>query len=66
MAVFGHREVDFINKFIFPGGVLPSLTFMVNAITNGSKKRLIVDSIENIGPRPSPLSSPSPLGLPRS
>ncbi|EGG01939.1 uncharacterized protein MELLADRAFT_38847 [Melampsora larici-populina 98AG31] len=44
------KEVDFIRKWIFPGGILPTVTFMADAISKGSEKRLIIDSIENIGP----------------
>ncbi|EFP78021.1 uncharacterized protein PGTG_03977 [Puccinia graminis f. sp. tritici CRL 75-36-700-3] len=44
------KEVDFIRKWIFPGGILPSVTFMTNAISKGSKNRLLIDSIQNIGP----------------
>lgn len=39
---------DWIQKHIFPGGVLPSLTALSSAATNMSE--LIVESIENIGP----------------
>ncbi|KIV93643.1 hypothetical protein PV10_04840 [Exophiala mesophila] len=41
---------DFIRKYIFPGGHLPSVSQLVEAINKGSKGLLIVDSIENIGP----------------
>ncbi|KAG0145703.1 hypothetical protein CROQUDRAFT_133599 [Cronartium quercuum f. sp. fusiforme G11] len=44
------KEVDFIRKWIFPGGILPTVTFMADAIAKGSKNRLIIDSIQNIGP----------------
>ncbi|GFZ43188.1 hypothetical protein JCM24511_00907 [Saitozyma sp. JCM 24511] len=44
------REVDFIRKWIFPGGFLPTVSFVVDAIRTGSKDRLVVDSISNIGP----------------
>lgn len=36
---------------IFPGGVLPSVTFLASAMTTGSQGQLVTDSIENIGPR---------------
>jgi cyclopropane-fatty-acyl-phospholipid synthase len=43
-----HRsESNWIQKYIFPGGVLPSLTAMCNAMTAHS--RLQVEHIENIG-----------------
>lgn len=41
---------DFIRKYIFPGGHLPSVAQLVASINSGSESRLIVDSIENIGP----------------
>ncbi|CAG8629734.1 16226_t:CDS:2, partial [Cetraspora pellucida] len=44
------REVDFIRKYIFPGGHCPTVTSLVQAIHKGSRGRLIVDDIENIGP----------------
>ncbi|RIB17343.1 S-adenosyl-L-methionine-dependent methyltransferase [Gigaspora rosea] len=44
------REVDFIRKYIFPGGHCPTVTTLVQAIHKGSRGRLIVDNIENIGP----------------
>ena len=44
------KEVDFIRKWIFPGGILPSVTFMTNAIAKGSSQRLLIDSVQNIGP----------------
>lgn len=43
------KEVDFIRKWIFPGGFLPTVSFVVDAIRTGSKDRLVVDSISNIG-----------------
>ncbi len=39
---------DWIQKHIFPGGVLPSLTALCRAMTVHS--RLIVENLENIGP----------------
>lgn len=47
--VTDQREVDFIRKWIFPGGFLPTVSFVVDAIRTGSKDRLVVDSISNIG-----------------
>ncbi|TRM60495.1 CFS1-like protein [Schizophyllum amplum] len=46
------REVDFIRKWvsIFPGGFLPTLTFLLSSLTAGSAGRLTVDSVSNIGP----------------
>ncbi|KAI0647931.1 cyclopropane-fatty-acyl-phospholipid synthase [Trametes meyenii] len=44
------REVDFIRKWIFPGGFLPTLTFLIETLTKGSRGRLVVDAVANIGP----------------
>jgi hypothetical protein len=44
------KEVDFIRKYIFPGCHVPSVTTLVEAIAKGSKGKLIIDDIENIGP----------------
>lgn len=44
------KEVDFIRKWIFPGGILPTVTVLTNAISKGSNNRLIIDSLQNIGP----------------
>ncbi|KAI5831537.1 CFS1-like protein [Schizophyllum commune Tattone D] len=44
------REIDFIRKWIFPGGFLPTLTFVFASLTAGSANRLTVDSVSNIGP----------------
>ena len=41
-------SMDWIQKHIFPGGVLPSLTALNRAMTKHS--RLIVENLENIGP----------------
>lgn len=41
---------DFIRKYIFPGGHLPSVSQLVSSIASGSKGTLVVDSIEDIGP----------------
>lgn len=41
---------DFIRKYIFPGGHLPSISGLVDAIAKGSQGHLIVDQISNIGP----------------
>ncbi|KII92225.1 hypothetical protein PLICRDRAFT_695646 [Plicaturopsis crispa FD-325 SS-3] len=40
-------EVDFIRRYIFPGGQLSSVRTLVNAITSAG---LNIESIENIGP----------------
>ncbi|KAJ3992330.1 CFS1-like protein [Lentinula boryana] len=45
------REIDFIRKWVlFPGGFLPTLTFLLQTLASGSKGTLTVDSISNIGP----------------
>ncbi|EIN13054.1 CFS1-like protein [Punctularia strigosozonata HHB-11173 SS5] len=44
-------EIDFIRKWvIFPGGFLPTLTYLMETLQKGSQSRLIVDSVSNIGP----------------
>ncbi|KAF2671728.1 cyclopropane-fatty-acyl-phospholipid synthase [Microthyrium microscopicum] len=40
---------DFIRQYIFPGGHLPSVSQLVASIATGSKGKLVVDDIENIG-----------------
>lgn len=40
---------DFIRKYIFPGGHLPTVSQLVGSIGRGSKGSLIVDAILNIG-----------------
>lgn len=40
---------SFINHYIFPGGYLPSITELLNHITQQSKGTLIVEKVENIG-----------------
>ncbi|KAG9238499.1 Mycolic acid cyclopropane synthetase-domain-containing protein [Amylocarpus encephaloides] len=40
---------DFIRKYIFPGGHLPSITQLVDNITKGSEGTLVIERIENIG-----------------
>jgi len=42
------RRPDFIQRAIFPGGHLPSLTSMARAMTRRS--RLVVEDLENLGP----------------
>lgn len=44
------REIDFIRKWIFPGGFLPHLTLLLQSLREGSHGRLTVDSVANIGP----------------
>jgi cyclopropane-fatty-acyl-phospholipid synthase len=40
---------DFIRKYIFPGGHLPSISQLISNIAKGSEGTLIVDKVENIG-----------------
>ncbi|TKA35350.1 hypothetical protein B0A54_13429 [Friedmanniomyces endolithicus] len=49
------RSDDFIRRYIFPGGHLPTITQLLEAIRAGSSTkttppRLIPESVENIGP----------------
>ncbi|KAK3293895.1 cyclopropane-fatty-acyl-phospholipid synthase [Chaetomium fimeti] len=47
-AAYEGRE-DFINRYIFPGGYIPSVTQLLNHITTESKGTLVVENVENIG-----------------
>ena len=40
---------DFIRKYIFPGGHLPTITQLVGSIERGSAGALVVDEVYNIG-----------------
>ena len=40
---------DFIRKYIFPGGHLPTVSQLVGSLEKGSKGKLAIDSILNIG-----------------
>ena len=40
---------DFIQKYIFPGGHLPTVSLLTEAIQAGTQGKLIIESIENIG-----------------
>ncbi|KAF2180064.1 cyclopropane-fatty-acyl-phospholipid synthase [Zopfia rhizophila CBS 207.26] len=44
------KSDDFIRRYIFPGGHLPTVSQLVSSITSGSNGTLIVDNVENIGP----------------
>ncbi|TFK23398.1 S-adenosyl-L-methionine-dependent methyltransferase [Coprinopsis marcescibilis] len=44
------QEIDFIRKWVFPGGFLPTLTLLLSTLQSGSKGKLVVDSVSNIGP----------------
>lgn len=41
------RGIDFINKYIFPGGHCPSVHALMNAATTASSGNLVLDSAEN-------------------
>lgn len=43
------RSEDFIKKYIFPGGHLPTVSRLVAGINRGSRGRLIVEEIRSIG-----------------
>ncbi|KAI3642268.1 hypothetical protein MP228_011823 [Amoeboaphelidium protococcarum] len=43
------KGVDFIQKYIFPGGHCPSVTALTNAISTGTGNQLIIENLENIG-----------------
>ncbi|KAJ3026466.1 UNVERIFIED_CONTAM: hypothetical protein HDU68_005598 [Siphonaria sp. JEL0065] len=44
------KEIDFIQKYIFPGGHCPCVSALTEAIYKGSEGRLVVDELHNIGP----------------
>jgi hypothetical protein len=44
-----HGKRSFINRYIFPGGYIPSVTQVLNHITAASKGTLVVEKFENIG-----------------
>ncbi|KAL7417892.1 S-adenosyl-L-methionine-dependent methyltransferase [Mrakia frigida] len=44
------RDVDFIRKWVFPGGFLPTFHFMTTQLEKGSKSQLIMDDVVNVGP----------------
>ncbi|EGN98375.1 hypothetical protein SERLA73DRAFT_91705, partial [Serpula lacrymans var. lacrymans S7.3] len=46
----GVVQVITIPEALFPGGFLPTVTLLLQAMEKGSSGRLIVDSISNIGP----------------
>ncbi|KAF7547203.1 hypothetical protein G7Z17_g7882 [Cylindrodendrum hubeiense] len=43
------KSEDFINHYIFPGGFLPSITQLLNHISQQSNGTLIIENVENIG-----------------
>ncbi|KAF2690470.1 cyclopropane-fatty-acyl-phospholipid synthase [Lentithecium fluviatile CBS 122367] len=44
------KSDDFIRRYIFPGGHLPTVTQLITSITAGSNGTLLVNNVENIGP----------------
>ncbi|KDN42072.1 S-adenosyl-L-methionine-dependent methyltransferase [Tilletiaria anomala UBC 951] len=44
------QQTDFIRKWIFPGGVLPSVTAIIDAVEKGTDGRLVLDTAHAIGP----------------
>lgn len=45
-----NQEIDFVRKWIFPGGIIPTLSLLIDTLSSGSKGRLVIDSVNNIGP----------------
>ncbi|KAJ4385461.1 hypothetical protein N0V93_009889 [Gnomoniopsis smithogilvyi] len=43
------RGEDFIKKYVFPGGHLPTVSGLVGSIDRGSQGRLIVEEVKNVG-----------------
>ena len=43
-------SLDFIRKWIFPGGICPTVSSLVTSLDVGSKHQLVIESIDNIGP----------------
>lgn len=48
--IFGNASLMENSFLVFPGGFLPTLTFLMETLSQGSSGRLIVDSVSNIGP----------------
>ena len=44
------RSDDFIRRYIFPGGHLPTVTQLIDAAKKGSNETLVPETLENIGP----------------
>ncbi|CAO1623907.1 unnamed protein product [Sympodiomycopsis kandeliae] len=44
------KGVDFIKKYIFPGGVLPSVQSLVNGMAEGSNGTMVLQAVDSIGP----------------
>ena len=45
------RGEDFIREYMFPGGQLPKVSQLVESILKGSNGNLVVNELEDIGPR---------------
>ncbi|KAJ4408678.1 hypothetical protein N0V82_009632 [Gnomoniopsis sp. IMI 355080] len=43
------RGEDFIKKYVFPGGHLPTVSGLVSSIDRGSQGRLVVDEVKSVG-----------------
>lgn len=43
------RGEDFIKKYVFPGGHLPTVSGLVGSIDRGSQGRLVVEEIKSVG-----------------
>lgn len=43
------RGEDFIKKYVFPGGHLPTVSGLVGSVDRGSQGRLIVEEIKSVG-----------------
>jgi len=39
-----------IMLLVFPGGIIPTLSLLIDTLSSGSKGRLVIDSVNNIGP----------------
>ncbi|KNE57078.1 hypothetical protein AMAG_02832 [Allomyces macrogynus ATCC 38327] len=44
------RKCDFIQRYIFPGGFLPSVTDIARTVNAGSGNQLIIEHMENFAP----------------
>jgi len=44
------KGADFIQKWIFPGAYIPSVSYLIKTMEQGSSGCLLIDSIVNIGP----------------
>ncbi|KAF9648013.1 CFS1-like protein [Thelephora ganbajun] len=44
------NNIDFIQKWVFPGSFIPSLSFIISSMNVGASSQFTIDSISNIGP----------------